>query len=257
VLITTDEMQGEALFPVPDSKSTPPESSLLSRLATGAGQHLFTVNSWATQLGTTPEAQDFVEQMRKEWFPVNVPNRLCQEMMDFCRESISSHIGWPHLWAHTLRVTGTMLALVEEAQVEAENAFLMGIFHDIGKFEEMNDGDNHEDVGARLFYRTVKGHISDSLVNLMVNVIAKRASPNNPYAQLLYDADKLDKIGATGIARRVSTDWGAQHVRFALGRVRDDMTDFPRMHFPTSRHLAQDKLAYTEKFVTVARSIIL
>jgi putative nucleotidyltransferase with HDIG domain len=224
-------------------------SALLTKLATGAGQHLFTVNSWASQLNGTADTLTFLEQLRKEWQPITIPSSLSQEMMDICREYLSGYVGWPHLWAHTLRVTGNALGLAQEAGIEQEHAFLMGIFHDIGKLEEMNGGDSHETAGADIFRTMLSGRMPDKLITLMANVIAKSASPINPYTQVLYDADKLDKIGATGIARRISTDWGAQHIRYALGRVRDDALDFPAMHFLASRKLAKLKLAYTKKFV--------
>src|SRR5262249_27725133 len=127
-----------------------PSSRLLRALATGAGKQLFTVSDWATRLGDSAEAQAFLEQLRAEWLPMSVPDAFCQEMMDYGRNSLTWHVGWPLLWAHTLRVTGNALALMVEAKVEADHAFLVGLFHDLGKLEEITGGEMHEVIGARV-----------------------------------------------------------------------------------------------------------
>ena len=232
---------------------TPPElSTLLNALAAGAGQKLFTVNDWAARLGDGELARQFIDQLRQEWHSITVPDALCQEMMDAARSYIGWYLGWPHIWAHMLRVTGNMLALAEEAHVDPAHAFMLGIFHDIGKLDELSGGENHEDIGARVLQEQLEGHYSATEITLMASVIAKRAPLIHPYARLLYDADKLDKIGATGLARRLSTRWGAEHIPYAIQRVKDDAEDFPEMHFPTSRQLAKSKFAYTRRFLELS-----
>src|SRR5579859_211042 len=133
-------------------------NDLLRALAAGAGQPLFTVSDWAVRLGDSPEAQAFLAQLRAEWQPISVPDAFCEDMMDFARNSLTWHVGWPHLWAHTLRVTGNALALVAEAHVEPDHTFLLGIFHDLGKLQEIVGGEMHEAIGARLLTEKVNGH---------------------------------------------------------------------------------------------------
>ena len=222
--------------------------NLLAALAAGADQKLFAVSDWESRLGESELAREFVYQMRQEWLGLTVPDGLCQEMMEYARGYLSWYLGWPHIWAHILRVTGTALVLAPDAGIDPAHAFMLGIFHDIGKLDEMSGGDYHEEIGARLLHEKLTGHFTRREIILMTNVIAKKASDLNPYTQLLQDADKLDKIGATGIARRLSTHWGAEHIQFALSRVRDDADDFPDMHFPTSRDLGKSKLAFTADF---------
>ncbi|MEP7289077.1 MAG: HD domain-containing protein [Chloroflexota bacterium] len=228
-------------------------SRLLTGLAAGADQKLFSVDSWANRLGDDPGARPFVAQMREEWCPITIPNEFCQQMMDTARNALSWHAGWPNLWAHTLRVTGTLLALAPEASVDLDHAFMIGIFHDIGKLNEIAYGDSHEAIGARMARRVLTDHYSPTVVTLISNVIGKKASSANPYTQLLYDADKLDKIGATGIARRMSLEADIQNVRYTLQRVQDDAIDFPAMHFPTSTKLSASKLEFTEAFFDLSR----
>ena len=223
--------------------------SLLHALAAGAGQHLFTVNDWAARLGDSAEARAFLAQLRIEWQPIDIPDAFCWELMDYGRNSLTWHVGWPHLWAHTLRVTGNAMALVSEAGVEADHAFLLGLFHDLGKLEEISGGDMHETIGARLLTEKVDGHFLRSEATLLATVIAKKARSNNPYTQVLYDADKLDKIGATGLARRISVDVHIENIPHALDVIANDLANFPNMHFPTSRALAVSKVAFTRTFL--------
>ena len=223
-------------------------SRLLTVLAVGANQPFFTAEEWAVRLQETPEAQAFSVQLQREWYPVTVPDALCQQMMDFAHDYLMPNEGWPHIWAHILRVTGAALALAPEAGVALNHAFMLGIFHDLGKLDEIISGQAHELVGADLLRATLNDHYPAQEIAHMANAIAKKASPRNPYMQLLFDADKLDKIGATGIARRVSISTGADHFVVTLLRVKQDAVNFPEMHFPASRQLADIKLDFTRQF---------
>jgi HD superfamily phosphodiesterase len=222
---------------------------LLDGLSAGADKPLFSPDDWATRLGDGPAAGQFVKQMRAEWLPASIPDETCQHMMGLARSTLEGQRGWPHLWAHTLRVTGTALALAPEVDVEASQAFVLGIFHDIGKLDELWNGGIHEEVGAAVAREKLIGYYDPQIVTLITDAIAKTASPSNPYMRLITDADKLDKIGATGIARRLSTNSGTLYVGLALRRVEDELNSFPDMQFPTSQRLAALKKEFTESFL--------
>ncbi len=222
---------------------------LLDGLAAGADKPLFSPDDWAIRLGDGPAAHQFVEQMRAEWLPATVPNQTCQHLMSLAQSTLENQRGWPHLWAHTLRVTGMTLALAPEADIEPDQAFALGIFHDIGKLDEVWNGGIHEAIGAAVAREKLTGSFDPQVVTLITDTIAKTASPANPYMRLIHDADKLDKIGATGIARRLSTNSGALYVGLALRRVEDELNHFPDMQFPTSQRLAVLKKEFTESFL--------
>jgi HD superfamily phosphodiesterase len=222
---------------------------LIDGLSAGTDQVLFSADDWAFRLGADPEAHQFIGQMRLEWLAVAPPDDVCQQMMDFVREHIAAYRGWPHIWAHMLRVTGNALALAPEAGIDPAHAFMLGIFHDSGKLQEFHGGEDHESLGASLARAKLRSHYNRRTVALLGSVIAKQISPTNPHAQLLHDADKLDKIGATGIARRLSTDYGVLHAGMALRRVADELSRFPAMHFLTSEQLAESKATFTRAFL--------
>ena len=80
-----------------------------------------------------------------------------------------------------------------------------------------------------------------------LDVFSEKRFAGNPLA-VVFDADKLDKIGATGIARRVSMSAQSDQVVVPLLRVKQDAASFPDMHFPTSQSLAAVKLDFTRQF---------
>src|SRR5262249_24696977 len=238
-----------------EAQSAMPESpkivspKLLAKLASGADQELFTVGSWADRLRTAPGSEAFTAQMGREWYQVKVPDPFCQEMMDYARAYLAGSPWWPHIWAHILRVTGWALALAPEAGIEADRAFLLGIFHDLGKLDEFKSGEPHEERGATLARQQLKNHFAADVVEHLACVIEKSADDADLCARLLHDADKLDKIGATGIARRLSTNFGMRNVPAALKRVQQEAERCPAMSFPTSRRLRKLKLDFTDEFL--------
>src|SRR5262245_39794076 len=124
-------------MPEPPNPLSP---KLLAKLAAGADKKLFTVDSWANRLRGVPGSEAFVAQLGREWYPITVPNPFCQQMMDFAREYLAGSPWWPHIWAHILRVTGYALALAPEADIDPAHAFLLGVFHDLGKLDEFSSG---------------------------------------------------------------------------------------------------------------------
>jgi hypothetical protein len=60
----------------------------------------------------------------------------------------------------------------------------------------------------------------------------------------LHDADKLDKVGAAGLARRLST--AANHADACLGAYRtlDEAETLPALALPASEVLLRPKLAF-------------
>src|SRR5689334_1475346 len=142
-------------MPEPSNRVSP---RLLAKLAAGADQRLFNVDAWADRLLGIPGSEAFVAQMGREWYTVNIHDPFCQQMMDFARGYLSGSPWLPHIWAHILRVTGWALALAPESGVETDHAYLLGIFHDLGKLDESNGGEPHEQVGAELARQQLSGH---------------------------------------------------------------------------------------------------
>ncbi len=110
-----------------------------------------------------------------------------------------------HDFDHILRV----LHLVERIGV-AEGADMdilrtAALLHDIGRAEEIRDGVCHAEIGAEKA-RQILADWSPDKVEAVAHAIAthrfrNNAAPQTLEARILYDADKLDCIGAVGVAR--------------------------------------------------------
>jgi len=229
---------------------------LVSELTSHAEEALYSPNDWATHLTMSAASRSFLAALREEWLPAEPPDSFCRAMSDHVQTHLASvYAGWHHLWAHTLRVTGIALALAEESDIDPAHAYLMGIFHDAGKLDEMITGAAHERVGAPLIRKALREEYHPTVIERMANVIAKLAPPTDSYMHILYDADKLDKIGAAGILRRLTTRWGASRPTAALRTVSEEMEDFPAMHFARSALLTGSKITYTAEFLQTAQTI--
>ena len=227
---------------------------LLERLLVGARKPVDSVDAWSARLLDDPPsavATEFVTALRAEWLPADPPDGLCQTIQEQVRHHLGLwHPGWPHLWAHTLRVTGAALVLAKETAVDPTVAYLTGVLHDVAKLDELRASEAHEVLGADFAARALRGHLPLADVEAIQAAILKEG--DGPLAVMLHDADKLDKIGATGVMRRISVETRPSWLVSALWRVQDDLERFPTMHFTTSRQLAAQKRAFLRRFLTLA-----
>ncbi len=224
---------------------------LLGRLLVGADRLMESAGDWAELLAgeqSLPVVARFVDQLDAEWFDAMPLGSLCYRVTDLVRARLSAwHEGWPHLWAHVLRVTGLAVALAEEAGLDPVPAYLAGICHDVAKLDELRTSKPHEEVSAAFAGETLRGDLPPGVIAAIQAAIRKRGDGDLMY--VLHDADKLDKIGAVGIVRRVSTGANWEWLDEALSRVAEDARRFPSMHFPLSRALARDKRVFVAWFL--------
>jgi putative nucleotidyltransferase with HDIG domain len=232
---------------------------LIKALAVGADQRVYTPDDWAARFvfagATDDAARTFLVQLRQEWMPIFFPDGFCHLIHEFVSRHLSEYGGFHPVWAHTLRVTGSALALAQQAGVDLSHAFVMGMLHDVAKLDPPQGDETHEQIGAEIARELLARRYSAGTVSLIANVIGKRARASNPYRQLLHDADKLDKIGATGILRRLSTAFGARHTEFVLRRIRAEYEQFRPMHFTASIHMADLKKRFTAQFLAAVDTL--
>ena len=176
-----------------------------------------------------------------------------------------------HDFDHVLRV----LALAERIG-QAEGAAMeivrtATLLHDVARAEEERTGACHARVGAERARQILAGHPADE-VEAVAQAIASHRFRNNEVvpqtleAKVLYDADKLDAIGAIGIARAYalagrrgqrlwaeppagslaesqSTDYTPVHeFTFKLCRLKD------ALFTATARQIAEDRHRYLVEF---------
>jgi uncharacterized protein len=114
-----------------------------------------------------------------------------------------------HDWEHTERVYNLCLKLGKKSRVDLEVLKLAAILHDIGREDQDKSKGKicHAERGAFLARPILEKYdLAEDKINKIVHCIETHRFRNNKIpqtkeAKILFDADKLDSIGATGIGR--------------------------------------------------------
>lgn len=110
---------------------------------------------------------------------------------------------------HTERVYNLCLRIGKEENVDMEIIKLAAILHDIGREEEdrLNGKICHAERGAILARQILEKHnVEENKITKITHCIETHRFrgdriPQSKEAKVLFDADKLDSIGAVGIGR--------------------------------------------------------
>lgn len=135
-----------------------------------------------------------------------------EELFQTVYDEVKSHFEDAHAthdFDHTLRVHNLCahIGRIEKADLEILN--YSSILHDIGrKHQDETKGEVcHAEVGAKIAEDLLKKHDFDSdKIKKIIHCIETHRSkgskiPDSKEAKILFDADKLDGIGAVGIGR--------------------------------------------------------
>jgi len=116
-----------------------------------------------------------------------------------------------HGWDHTLRVVRLAQRIARAEDADLDVVVTAAFFHDIGRSAEDEARGNlcHADYGAELagpiLHRNGFGLTPDQQENVLHCIRSHRfrgrETPATLEAKVVFDADKLDAIGAIGIAR--------------------------------------------------------
>ena len=110
-----------------------------------------------------------------------------------------------HGFDHVLRVWRLAERIGQAEGADMEIVKAASLLHDIGRARQAETGMCHAKLGAQWARQILKEHPADR-VEAVAQAIAEHRfrgnlAPTRLEAQVLYDADKLDAIGAVGIAR--------------------------------------------------------
>jgi uncharacterized protein len=141
--------------------------------------------------------------------------------MDEVREEAKSFFGDvnpAHDWKHVRRVENLAEKLAKREEADKEVVKASVLLHDIGrKKEDENEIENHAEWGAEKAEEILEGlgYEKDFIEEVQHCVRSHRYSkdpePETLEAKVLSDADNLDALGATGIARTFT--YGGEHGR--------------------------------------------
>lgn len=110
---------------------------------------------------------------------------------------------------HTLRVISNAKKLLENSEADKEIVLLAALLHDIARPEEENSKGKvcHARLGAEIAPAMLKeAGFSENIAVQVANAIRShrfrgRNEPETIEADIVFDADKLDSLGAAGIGR--------------------------------------------------------
>jgi uncharacterized protein len=131
---------------------------------------------------------------------------LIQQVIEIAERFYSENDA-AHDFDHALRVTRLALRIGTKEEADVEVLALAGILHDIARREQELTGVCHAKKGAEMANTilTEIGYDEDKRhhVTAMIRTHRFRVElrPETLEAKILYDADKLDAIGAIGIGR--------------------------------------------------------
>ncbi len=113
-----------------------------------------------------------------------------------------------HDWSHVERVYKLALKIAKKEKADLFIVKLSVLLHDLGRKEEMkNPKKDHAEISKRLALKILKKYnINKKVIDNVLHCISTHRFRNNKKpetreAKVLYDADKLDSMGAIGIAR--------------------------------------------------------
>ena len=123
----------------------------------------------------------------------------------FVKDTLSA--SGSHGFDHVMRVTRLCEFIGIKKQADMDILVPAALFHDIARPREEKDGTPHEEEGAKnagIFLSSIE--YDPALIDSITNAIRTHRyrsvdKPGNLEAKILADADKLDAMGATGIAR--------------------------------------------------------
>jgi uncharacterized protein len=110
-----------------------------------------------------------------------------------------------HDFDHVLRVLALAERIGQAEGVAMEIVRAATLLHDVARAEEERTGACHARVGAERARQILAGHPAEKVEAVAQAIASHRfrdeVVPQTLEAKVLYDADKLDAIGAIGIAR--------------------------------------------------------
>ncbi len=200
---------------------------------------------------------------------------MTKEIIEQIREEAKRYfVGMPlsHDWTHVERVYNLALKIAEKENANLFIVKLASLLHDIGRKEEMESrGEkDHTEVSLRLASEILEryqlnGQVAEEVLEcISCHRFRNNEEPESLEAKVLFDADKLDCIGAIGVARAyawageqniilysdkdfLGTGYEEEHspmteFTFKLSKVKD------RMQTQTGRKMAQKRHKYISSF---------
>ena len=179
------------------------------------------------------------------------------KIRDYARTVMNN--GGSHGFDHVERVTALCEQIGRAEGADMAVLIPAALLHDIARPREKECGIPHEQEGARMAeeYLTSIGYDAGAVSVIAAAIRTHRfttaAEPESLEAQILSDADKLDALGAVGIARTfmragehgTTMQDGIDHFHEKLLKLPD------RMYTKTARQIAAERHTFLLRFLAL------
>ena len=139
--------------------------------------------------------------------------KLISDAEEYVRELLGNNSGG-HDLSHSMRVYKNAMMIAEkEPGADLTVVALASILHDVDD-HKLFDHENNENARAFLFGKGVSGELTEEIVGVIDSVSFSKnrgKKPGSLEGQIVQDADRLDAMGAIGIARTFA--YGGEHGR--------------------------------------------
>lgn len=164
-----------------------------------------------------------------------------------------------HGWPHVERVLGLASRIVVEEglfSIDGKVLYLAILLHDVGRFT--GKGGSHAVESARIARELAsllwgdEGLVAAIEHAILSHSYSSNIAPESVEAKVLSDADKLDALGAHGIARVFHTGCLMKRgFSESIKHFRDKILKLPSlMHFEWSRREARKRVQRVEEFLS-------
>lgn len=174
------------------------------------------------------------------------------------REYVKSAFQKPgsHGFDHILRVTALCQQIGDAEQANMDVLIPAALFHDIARPLEEETGVRHEMEGAKIAEQYLKSiqyspdHTREIVHAIETHRFTTKKPPEFLEAKILSDADKLDAMGAVGIARAFMTagERGGD-IQDGIDHIHEKLLNLlPLMHTRTGRSIGRQRHRFLEEF---------
>lgn len=181
------------------------------------------------------------------------------EMLDRIRKYTADELGvsGSHGMDHTLRVFSLCRIIGNGEGADMRILLPAALLHDIARPLEKERGVPHEEEGARIAvrYLTSIGYdpelIGPVASAILTHRFTTKVKPKTLEARVLSDADKLDAMGAVGIARTfLRAGEHAGGIDDAVAHFHEKLLKLPdHMYTGTGRKIAAERKLFLVKFL--------
>ncbi|MEM2203471.1 MAG: HD domain-containing protein [Sulfolobales archaeon] len=161
-----------------------------------------------------------------------------------------------HGWEHIERVRRLCRYIASRygGSVDLEILDLAALLHDVGRF--VGDGRHHSELSAEFAEKILRilGYGEDKISRVVGAITSHSYSygrePETIEGKILSDADKIDAMGAVGVARTFMLGglWG-RGIDETLKHFEEKLLKlYGRLYLEVSREIARDRFEFLEKF---------